>query len=252
MTQTVFVTGAAGGMGTEAVRALCRRGANVVCVDVDADALERTVEAVEGEGRLVAIPADVCDHEAVESAISEGEDAFGRIDGLFNIAGSEGALSRLHETTPEEFDRVFRINATSVFLTMRLLIPRFLASGGGRILNTGSYAAVRATKGTAVYGAAKHAVVGLTKSVALEYARNGIRANVIGPGAMNTRMLRSMFAKLGAGDLAAGERIIRDLMPTHDLVEPAELGAMGAWILCDAPDQFTGQVVMVDGGRTAS
>lgn len=252
VTNTVLVTGAAGGMGAEAVATLARRGANVICVDLDRPALDSLVASLGAwERQLLAVKADVSDEHAMERAIDEGEDRFGAIDGLFNIAGSEGSLAQLHDMRVEDFDAILAINATSVFVSMRLLVPRFIARGGGRIVNTGSYAAVRATRGTSAYGAAKHAVVGLTRAVALEYAPHGVRANVLCPGAMNTRMMRPMFARLGAGDLRAGEEIIRALMPTHDLIEPHELAGTGSWMLLDAPDQFTGQVVMVDGGRYA-
>lgn len=239
-------------MGSECVTALVRRGANVVAVDIDGPGLDRLQASLGGDAsRLHTVVADVGDEMAMTGAVADGEAAFGGLAGLFNIAGTEGTLAWLHEMEAEEFDHTLRVNTDSVFITVSLVLPRLVARGGGRIVNTGSYVAVRATRGTSAYGTAKHAVVGLTRSVALEYARQGIQANVVCPGAMNTPMVRSMFKRLAPEAPARGEKIIRDLTPTGALVEPRELADTGSWLLLDAPDQITGQVFMVDGGRTA-
>jgi NAD(P)-dependent dehydrogenase (short-subunit alcohol dehydrogenase family) len=151
----------------------------------------------------------------------------------------------------DEFDRCMTANARSVWYGMKAMLPVLLAGGGGTFVNTGSYAAIRGGRFTAAYAASKHAVVGLTKSVAVEYAALNIRANVVAPGTMDTRMARSMAATINPADPAAGLQLMTDRIPRRKMATPEEVAEVGIWLLTEAPAHLSGQVIPVDGARSA-
>jgi NAD(P)-dependent dehydrogenase (short-subunit alcohol dehydrogenase family) len=251
--RAVVVTGAAGGMGSEAVKLLAGRGINVLCADRDGDALDALAERVgQVEGELLAAPGDIGDPASVEAMIGRAVERWGGLDGLFNIAGYDGAHKPMEESTIEDYDEVFRSNARGTWLTMKYTLPHLVAGGGGAIVNTGSYQSLHGRANFSAYSAAKHAVVGMTKSIALEYARRNVRANVVCPGAMDTPMIRTVFAQLGKGDLELGESMLLADTPQRRAAQPSELASVGVWLLLDAPTHLTGQVIAVDGGKDAA
>jgi len=252
MTRTVLITGAAGGMGLEALRLLARRDVNVVCVDLDRSLVARAIEDVGfHEGRAVAVGADVSDDNAVRAYVALTVEMFGALHGVFNIAGIEGDVVPITEASVENFDRVMGVNARSVFLNMKYATPCLVAAGGGSIVSTGSYLATRGYPLCASYGASKHAVVGITKSFALEVAKQNVRANVVAPGATDTRMMRATFEAFPGGAAAAEAGLIAAI-PQHRMADPAEIAATGIWLLLDAPSHITGQVLRIDGGLSAA
>lgn len=251
--RVVFVSGAAGGMGSEAVRLLAERGTNVLCADRDEQALEALVGRVgDVAGELVRATGDIGDPATVEAMVGLAIERWGRLDGLFNIAGDSGAHAPMEDSTVEDYDEVLRSNARGTWLTMKYALPHLVAGGGGAIVNTGSYQSLHGRARFSAYAAAKHAVVGMTKSIALEYATRGVRANVVCPGAMRTAMIEKVYAQLGDGDLELGESILLSDTPQRRVAEPTELASIGVWLILDAPTHLTGQVIAVDGGKSAA
>lgn len=250
----VIVTGAAGGLGSAAVRLFAARGVRVVCVDREQQALANMVDelapAVPGE--LLPITADVGEPSEVQSVINQTVERFGGIDGLYNIAGAEGRLLSIDVTPVEEFDTVMRVNVRGTWLFMKYALPHMVDRGGGGIVNTGSYQATHGKANCSAYSGSKHAVVGMTRSIALEYATHGVRANVVCPGAMDTRMIRTMMASLHPEDPSEGERQLLQDIPQGRMGETSEVAGVGVWLILDAPHHVTGQVITVDGGKSAA
>jgi NAD(P)-dependent dehydrogenase (short-subunit alcohol dehydrogenase family) len=247
--EAVLVTGATGGLGQAFVAALAVRGIRLACVDTDQAALDKVLAEhdVDGFGRA----ADVSDEPDVRAVVSEAVSRWGRLDGLVNVAAVLGRPTPFTEAGGDEFDRVMAVNAKGTWLTMKHAIAAMVASGGGSIVNVGSLASIRGGAGIAAYTASKHAVVGLTKTVALEFAARGITANVVSPGSMDAPMSHDMFPLLGDGDVDAGRAVMLARIPQGRLAQPAEVAATGVWLLLDAPRHLTGQVITLDGARSA-
>jgi NAD(P)-dependent dehydrogenase (short-subunit alcohol dehydrogenase family) len=251
--KAVIVTGGAGGMGSAATELLAARGVNVLCADRNDDALAETAAKVAGlAGRVTTVAVDIGDPDAVRGMVDRALAEWGGFDGVFNIAGYEGSLAPIVDTTIDEFDEVLRSNIRGTWLSMKFALPHLVERGGGVIVNTGSYQALHGKANCAAYSGAKHAIVGMTKSIALEYATRNVRASVVCPGAMDTRMIRTMFERLAPGDPEKGERAVVADIPQARMAEPEELAATGIWLLLDAPTHITGQVIAVDGGKSAA
>jgi NAD(P)-dependent dehydrogenase (short-subunit alcohol dehydrogenase family) len=249
--QSVIVTGAAGGMGSSVVALLAERDVNVVCVDRDEQAIQSMIDGLGGSrGELVAVAADVGDADSVAAYVQVAVDRWGGLDGLFNIAGTEGALESFLQATIEDYDLVMRVNARGVFLGIKFALPHLIARGGGSIVSTGSFLAIRGEPGCGIYGASKHAIVGMTRTLALEVAQHDVRANVVCPGSMDTRMIRALYPRISP-DPHEAEAVILGKIPHGRMARPDELASTGVWLLLDAPQHLTGQVIMVDGGRSA-
>ena len=196
--KAIIVTGAAGGLGSRTVANLAAAGHRVLAVDLDAEALARASDGVEGE--VVDHSADLTGSEQVQGTVARAVEAFGRLDAIFNNAAIEGPLQPIGEYEDDEFDRVMRVNCRTVWLGMKYALPALLDSGGGVILNTASTGGMMGWPGLSGYVASKHAVIGMTRAVALENAGNGIRCNALSPGPMDTRMIWALGETLAPGD----------------------------------------------------
>ncbi len=239
----MVVTGAAGGIGAATVGVLVQRGARVLAVDLDADGL---AEFSAGLGpSVVAHRADVADAAAmIATAVRE----FGRLDGLFNNAGIVGVRAPVVDYPADDFDRVYRTNVRGVFLGMKYGIPAMVASGGGAILNAASTGAMVGASNMAGYISSKHAVLGLTRTAALEVARLGITVNAMAPGTVDTPMVQPFFAGLSPEE---AEKRLLGVTPTGRIAQPAEIAAVATWLLLDRPTYLTGALIPVDGAQTA-
>lgn len=247
-----IVTGAAGGMGSAAVELLLERGANVLAVDRDRgplDGLRQKWEPLGGEIETVA--ADVSVARDVESYVGRAVSRWGGLAGVFNIAAVLGEFAQVADDSEENYDRVMTVNAKSVWLGMKYAIPALLAAGGGTIVNTGSHLSWHGGEKLGAYTAAKHAIVGLTKTVAIEYGRQNVRANVVCPASMETKMGEDTEAGYNPADPAAARRMFTEASPNGRIGRPKEPAAVGVWLLLDAPSHVSGMVFPVDGGRGA-
>lgn len=243
--KTVLITGAASGIGRAAAIAFASEGAKVMIGDLD-DRAGETVALIEARGGAAAFTrTDVSDEASVDGLVAACVDRFGGLDAAFNNAGVLCRPLPLHEMPLGEYERTMAVNARGVFLAMRAELRHMLQAGGGAIVNTASVGGVIANPDMAPYVASKHAVVGLTRSAAIEYARSGIRVNAICPGFVKTPMtahwqadpafLSAFFASSPIGRAAEPEEIAGTVL--H---------------LCSTEASFTnGSVVIVDGGQTA-
>ena len=194
---------------------------------------------------LLAVKCDVTRAEDVKVALDKAVEAFGRLDFAFNNAGSEQAITATADLTEDEWDRIVNINLRGVFLCMKYEIPLMLQHGGGAIVNTSSGAGVKGFKGQAAYAAAKHGVIGLTKSAALDYASQNIRINAVCPGIIET----SMMQRFTGGTSEGRERVIAQ-EPVGRMGKPEEIGAAVVWLCSDAAAFVVGHAMLVAGGQT--
>ena len=187
--RVALVTGAGGEIGAATVRLMLERGARIVAVDCDPLSLRRLQDQLGAGERLVCLGADVSDENSVRDYVARSCVAFGRIDIFFNNAGIEGPVRPIAEYPLVDFQHVLNVNVTGVFLGLKHVIPAMVVSGGGAIVNSSSVAGLTGTPGICAYNASKHAVIGLTRSAAAEWAGKGIRINSVNPGPIASRMM---------------------------------------------------------------
>ena len=239
--KVAFVTGAASGIGRAAALAFAQEGARVAITDRTEAALDGVRAEIEAAGgEVFAIRCDVSVPEEVEAAAARTVERFGRLDCAFNNAGVENKAAPVHEIALEEWDRILGINLRGTFVCMKHEIAQMLRQGGGVIVNTSSGAGVRGVPGGASYAASKHALIGLTKSAALDYAKDGIRVNAVLPGNIETPMMD----RFTGGDI---QKAI-DLEPVGRLGKPEEIAEAVLWMCSDLGAFVTGASISVDGG----
>jgi NAD(P)-dependent dehydrogenase (short-subunit alcohol dehydrogenase family) len=244
--KVAIVTGAASGIGRASARLFAREGARVVVADVDTDGGEATVELIRGDGGDAAFVAtDVAEPADVEAMVAAAVDRYGRLDYAHNNAGIVGAGAEIADMPVDVWERGIGVMLTGVFLCMKYEIPRMRAVGGGAIVNTSSGAGLIGFPGMANYVAAKHGVLGLTKTAALECAGSGIRINAICPGTARSRMVEEWIG----GD-PAQEAMVAGLHPIGRIAEPEEIAEAAIWLCSDAASFVMGHALAVDGGYT--
>ncbi len=245
--KVALVTGAASGIGRASALLFASEGARVVVADVDAVGGAKTCSLIEERGGEASfVRTDVTDDASVHAAVRITLDTYGSLDCAHNNAGTSGAAGRIHELELEGWERTLAINLTGVFLCMRHELSVMLERGGGAIVNTSSGAGVVAAPGLGPYCASKHAVLGLTKTAALEYVKDNIRINAICPGSTDTPMLRAFLD----ADPAA-EKAILATQPGGRLATPEEIGQAAVWLCSDRASFVTGESMLVDGGAVA-
>jgi NAD(P)-dependent dehydrogenase (short-subunit alcohol dehydrogenase family) len=248
--KSALVTGGASGIGRATALAMVREGARVAVADQSADGAVKTVEAINAQGgQAIAIGCDVAEEVEVQAMVARTVEAFGTLDCAFNNAGIAPRHvgppgQRSHEMSRQSFDAMLAVNLTGVFLCMKHEIVHMLGHGGGSIVNTASVAGLIGLPTAANYVAAKHGVVGLTKTAAMEYAEDNIRVNCVNPGYIKSPMT----------DPGMAERFERLMtkVPMHRLGQPEEIAEAVVWMCSDKASFMTGACHVIDGGYYAA
>jgi NAD(P)-dependent dehydrogenase (short-subunit alcohol dehydrogenase family) len=249
--QVAIVTGAARGIGLAVVERLARDGADIVAIDLADAPLDECRAAIEALGRrCVVSTGDVSQPDTWERAVAAAMAELGRIDVLVNNAGISGTIRPLLDYPVDAFDRVMAVNARSVFLGMKLVAPA-MKEQGGAIVNISSISGLGGGRNIIAYTASKHAVIGMTKSAAMELAAHGIRVNAVCPSPTATDMVFTLERKHGADDLDAFRRGFVQGVPLGRYAEPHEIAAAVAFLASREASFMTGAAVPVDGGDTA-
>jgi NAD(P)-dependent dehydrogenase (short-subunit alcohol dehydrogenase family) len=246
--KVALVTGAAGGMGRATAQAFAAAGAQVVAADIAADGGEETVEKINRDGgEAVFVRTDVSQAADVEAAVQAAVRTYGGLDCACNAAAIEIETRLLADCEEAAFDRIVAVNLKSIFLCLKYEIRAMLERRGGAIVNIASTNSFRPRPRQSVYTATKHAVVGMTKTAAIEYAGSGIRINAVAPGAIDTPMLRGAMAARGSAE----EDVLARLSLIGRFGQPAEIASAVLWLCSDQAGYTMGHVLSVDGGYLA-
>lgn len=243
--KAAIVTGGGSGIGRASACAIAQAGGQVMVSDIAEQTALETVRIIRAAGGIAqTCCGDVTRSDFADRLVEETVAAFGRVDIAHNNAGIESALAPIGEAKEDDFDRVIAVNLKGVWLCMRAQVRQMLAQGQGAIVNTASVGGLVGVPGNAAYSAAKHGIVGLSKSVAVEYANAGIRVNALCPGLTKSGMTDRLFA-------AAPDLIQAIMPPMQRMADPAEIAATAVFLLSDQASYFSGQAVAVDGAATA-
>jgi NAD(P)-dependent dehydrogenase (short-subunit alcohol dehydrogenase family) len=251
--EVALVTGSAGGMGRAIALAFAAAGATVVGADVDADGGEETARLVRAAGGSIDfIATDIADASAVESLVATAIDRHGSVNCAVNAAAIENETAPLHECDLDSFDRMQAVNVRGVFLCMKYELAAMLTNeerpgGRGAIVNIASTNSFRPQPNQPAYTASKHAVLGLSRSAAIDYAGRGIRVNVICPGSIDTPMLREAMRRRGRNP----EDVVDRLSLVGRFGTPDEIAAASLWLCSDASSFTMGHALAVDAGYLA-
>lgn len=239
--KTALVTGAASGIGRATAMAFGSEGAQVALVDRSGEALEQLCREMEAAGvTALAVRCDIAVPDEVEAAVRKTVERFGRLDCAFNNAATDSRISPVHETELDDWDRVMAVNLRGTFVCMKYELAQMVRQGSGVVVNTSSGAGIKGIPGGAPYVASKHALIGLTRSAALEYAGMNIRVNAVLPGNIDTPMLH----RSTGGD---SEKAIQ-YEPVGRLGKPEEIAEAVLWMCSDLGGFVTGAATVVDGG----
>lgn len=246
----VVITGAGGRLGSAIAVACARRGAAVALVDLASPPLEGIRTELGSLGtRSETIVADLTEDGAAEDGMSRVVSVMGRIDALVNAAGVEGPVGRIEDISLDEVRRVFDVNVLGLLAWTQAAIRRFPADGGGRVVNMASGAGLAGSGHMAPYSASKHAVIGLTRSIAQEVAGRGIAVNAVCPGCVDSPMMDRIEARLG--ELTVAPVSFISAIPAGRYCRPDEVGELVAYLALEAPSYMTGAALVIDGGLRA-
>jgi NAD(P)-dependent dehydrogenase (short-subunit alcohol dehydrogenase family) len=218
-----------------------------VLADVDSASLEQI--RAETKDQAVALPGDIRDTQQAEALVRHAVQAFGHVDAVVNAAGIEGPISPLEDVTAEAFAAVYETNVLGPFQLLRAVLPHFKERRHGRIVNIASGAGLAGVEYMAAYSSSKHALVGLTRSLAREVARFGVSVNAVCPGCIESPMMERIERHLAA--IAGGDSSFVDSIPAGRYALPDEVAGLVAYLIFDAPSYLTGEALVIDGGLRA-
>jgi NAD(P)-dependent dehydrogenase (short-subunit alcohol dehydrogenase family) len=244
--KVAIITGGSSGIGRASAVALAKEGVNVAIAARRTKEGEETVELVKAAGSDgIFVKTDVSNEDDVKALVETTVNAYGKLDYAFNNAGIGETMTPLVEQTSSVFDQITNINFKGVWLCMKYEIPQMIRGGGGAIVNMSSVAGVFGFPQVPVYVASKHAVIGLTKSAALEYAKSGIRINAVAPGTVDTDPVR---AGTYAEDKDKYLETLKSMHPIGRIADPQEIVNAVVWLLSDKSSFVLGHTLLVDGG----
>jgi NAD(P)-dependent dehydrogenase (short-subunit alcohol dehydrogenase family) len=245
--KVAIVTGGSSGIGRATAVALAKQGVKLTVAARRAKEGEETVRRVKEAGSDgIFVKTDVANETDVRSLVKKTVDRYGKLDYAFNNAGIEETPTSLIEQTSEKFDQIMNVNVKGVWMCMKYEIPEMIRNGAGAIVNTSSGAGVTGIPQAPIYVASKHAVLGLTKSAALEYAKSGIRINAIAPGVIDTEM----FERFAEDDKQLAESF-KSMTPIGRIGDPQEIANAVVWLLSDKASFVLGHTMLVDGGAVS-
>jgi len=243
--KVVIVTGAGSGIGAASAKLFGQHGAKVVSSDINLESAEATVNAIkENGGEAIAVKTNVTNYEEVQHLINHTIEHYGRLDSIVNNAGiGPKKMVKTHLHTMEDWVNVIAVNQTGVFYCMKLALEKMMEQGSGSIVNIASLAGLKASGNNLSYAASKFAVVGMTKSAALEYGKNNIRINAICPGYTESALLDQLLnADPKAGDF------LKSMVPMKRFGKAEEIADAVVWLASDNTSFITGQTIVLDGG----
>jgi NAD(P)-dependent dehydrogenase (short-subunit alcohol dehydrogenase family) len=250
--RVAIVTGAAGVIGGATMRLLAARGARIVAVD----RLQRDIEAaildLPPSAQGLAVAADVTSEDEVAGYVRAAVDKFGAIDVFHNNAGVEGEIAPITKYSLQGFRKVIDVNVIGVFLGLKHVLPVMLKQNRGSIINTASIAGVIGSPDIAAYTASKHAVIGLTKSAAVECSGSAVRVNCVCPGLIESRMLSAILEGRNPGKAPVASEKILERIPARRLGQASEVASIVAFLASDEASYVSGSAYTIDGGRIAS
>lgn len=245
-----IITGAAHGIGAATAGLFVERGAKVIASDRDGAALEAMVARLPKDS-AIAVVADVAEETANARLVDTAIDRFGRLDIAFLNAGIAGEVVATHEYPTEVFERVMRVNVTAVFFGLKHALRAMMTRGAGSIICTSSVQGQQACGYTIAYTASKHAVMGMVRTAALEYARHGIRVNAVNPGVTDTAMMKQVHDTLAPDDPASVKAEFADAVPMGRYATPDDIARTVAFLASDDSTYITGMPHFVAGGMGA-
>jgi NAD(P)-dependent dehydrogenase (short-subunit alcohol dehydrogenase family) len=242
----VIITGAGSGIGKATAIHFAKYGATVVVSDINLESAQKVVDEIAtNKGKAFAIKANVAKFEDVENLINTTVEKFGSLDVIVNNAGIGPNLLKTHESLLKDWDRVIAVNQTGVFYCMKVALQQFLKQGYGNIVNIASLAGLKASPSNISYSASKFAVVGMTKSAAMEYATKNIRVNAVCPGYTESALLDQLLNAKPEMDA-----VLKSVIPMKRYGKTSEIAEAVVWLGSDSTKFITGQTITLDGGTS--
>lgn len=249
--KVALITGGTGGIGKETAQVFLEHGAKVTLVDINEEALKEAEKELDSSGEILTVKADVRNEQAVKAYVDQTVERFGTIDIFFNNAGTEGKVKPLTEQSEDEFDMVMDVNVKGVWLGMKHVLPVMQKQNSGSIINNSSVAGFIGAAGVLPYVTSKHAVIGATKTAALEAADYQIRVNSIHPSPVDNRMMRSLEEGFSPGHGEAVKKAQEEGIPMKRYATNRDISDLVLFLASDESKFITGSQFRIDGGLAA-